>query len=77
MTLYELCDNITIQGNIELKVFDQEGNELDSYFFRDEYEFNITYTEHTELEDLPVSYMYTQKSYDGTAWFVIEVTRED
>jgi hypothetical protein len=77
MTLYELCDNITIQGNIELKVFDSEGTEFDSHFFREEYEFHITYTAYTELEDLQVSYMYTTKSYDGTVWLVIEVTKEE
>ena len=77
MTLYELCDNITLQGNIEIKVFDPEGTELESHFFRDEYDFNVSYTEHSELDELPVSYIYPNKSYDGTVWLVIEVTKED
>lgn len=77
MTLYELCDNITIQGNIELKVFDRDGTELDTHFFPDEYSFHITYTALTELEELPVSYIYPSKSYDGKVWLTIEVTTED
>ena len=76
MTLYDLCNNITLQGNIELKVFDPEGTVLDSHFFRDEYEFHIAYTAYTELEDLEVSYIYPSKSCDGTVWLIIEVTQE-
>lgn len=77
MTLYELCDNINIQGNIEIKVFDSKCTELTSHFFREEFDFHITYTDLTELEDLLVSYIYTSKGYDGTTWLVIEVTKED
>ncbi len=77
MTLYELCNNITLQGNIEIKVFAPNGDEDESFFYRDEYDFNIAYTDHPELEDTTVSYMYPSKSYDGTVWFIIEVTKED
>ena len=77
MTLYDLCNSLTIQGNIELKVFDPDGTELNSYCFRDEYEFQIAYTAFPELEDLEVSYIYPSKSYDGTIWLTIEVTQED
>lgn len=77
MTLYELCEEITLQGNIELKVFDQQGTEINSHFFHDESDFHITYTEHIELEDLPVSFIYPTKGYNGSVWLVIEVTAED
>lgn len=77
MTLYELCEEITIQGNIEIKVFDTAGNEVENHFFREEYDFHIAYTEHAELEDLQVSFMYAQKGIGGIVWFVIEVTQED
>ena len=77
MTLYELCEEITLQGNIELKVFDQEGNEKTAHFFHDETDFHIAYTEHTDLEDLPVSFIYPTKGYNGSVWLVVEVTEED
>ena len=77
MTLYELCDYITLQGNIELKVFASNGDEKMSYYYHDESDFHIRYTDQTDLEDTVVSYMYASKSCTGTAWFVIEVTKED
>lgn len=77
MTLYELCEEITLQGNIELKIFNQEGNEINSNFFHDETDFHISYTEHTNLEELPVSFIYPTKGYNGAVWLVIEVVKED
>lgn len=76
MTLYELCNNITLQGNIEIKLFDSQGNELESILFPDEWDFNITYT-HPELEDLEISYIYTTRGLNGSHWMTIEIIKED
>lgn len=76
MTLYDLCNNISLQGNIEVKVFDLAGNELETHLFMDEWQFQITYT-HPELEDLYVSYIYATRGRNGTIWTTIEITKED
>ena len=60
-----------------MKVFDIEGNELETHFFPNEYEFHIKYTDLTELEDLEISYIYPSKSYGGKVWLTIEVIKED
>lgn len=77
MTLYELCDCITIQGNIILKVFDEHGDEIENHYYREQYEFNIAYTDQPDLDEAHVTYMYSVKSYDGISWLVIELTREE
>ena len=73
MKLYELCSAIIIQGNIELAVFDEEGNEKERRFYRDQFDFDTNCTDAFELEDLEVTYIYPAKAYDGTQWLVIEV----
>lgn len=76
MTLYELCNNITLQGNIEIKLFAPDGTELESLLFPDEWDFNITYYR-PELEDLEVSYIYPTRGHNGTNWLTIEIIKED
>jgi hypothetical protein len=73
MKLYELCSAIIIQGNIEIKVFTEDGNEKESRYYRDEMDFDTNCTDAYELEDLEVTYIYPSKAYDGTQWVVIEV----
>lgn len=77
MTLYELTQSMTIQGNIEIKVFDADGRETDARFFPDEYDFDTTTHDADDIEDLRVTYMYTTKSYDGTPWLTIELTEDE
>lgn len=76
MTLYDMANSMTIQGNIEVKVFDFEG-ELESRFFRDQDDFVPHWTDCEDIEDLTVTYMYAHKSYDGSVWLTIELTKED
>lgn len=73
MTLYDLSTSILIQGNVAIKVFDESGNEYDSRFYPEQFDFDTNCCDAYELEDLEVTYMYPTKSYDGTPWLVIEV----
>lgn len=77
MTLYDLSNALTLQGNIEIKVFDEAGNEKETRCFRDVEDFNCTCTDTNDLEDLEVTYMYATKSADGTEWMVIELKEEE
>ena len=76
MTLYELCENIELQGNIEVKVFATDGTETQTYLFPDEWGFHITFT-NPEIEDYEVGYIYTSTGRNKTHWLTIEVTKED
>lgn len=75
MNFYEFTTTFTLQGNIEIKVFDAEGNELESRCFQDLSDFDCTCTDTNDLEDCEVTYMYATKSADGEAWMVIEVAK--
>lgn len=73
MTFYELTTTITLQGNIEVKIFNNQGDEIENRFFRDLDDFNINCTDTDDLEDCEVTYIYCTKSADGTPWLTIEV----
>ena len=77
MTLYELSQSFNLQGNIEIKVFDSEGNEKETRCFEGVDSFCCTCTDTNDLEDLEVTYMYATKSPDGEAWMVIEVSETE
>ena len=74
MTLYDLTNETTLQGDVCIKVFDQDGNEKESRFFRDQCEFICYCNDVDDLENLEVSFIYPHKSPDGAAWLVIELT---
>jgi hypothetical protein len=76
MTLYELTQSIIIQGNIEIKIFGAYDRELDTRFYPDEYDFDTTTHDASDIEDFEVTYMYTTKSCDGTPWLTIEIRDE-
>lgn len=76
MTLYDLSCACTLQGNIEIKVFNQAGEELESRCAREQVSFECVFTNTDDLEDCEVSYMYATKSADGTEWLVIELVQE-
>lgn len=75
MTLYELMNGLTLQGNIEIKVFDEADNEKETRCFRDMGDLIGAPTD--DLEDLEVTYMYATKGPDGTEWMVIELKEEE
>ena len=76
MTLYELTDNITLQGNIEIVVFDSNGNEKETRFFPDVDSLDVYCYDISDLDELEVTYMYAKKEL-GIHKMVIEVTEED
>lgn len=73
MTLYELVNSTTIQGNIEIRVFDQDNTEIESRVFRDQDDFNPKYRDCDDIEDCDILFIYCHKSPDGTPWLTIEV----
>lgn len=73
MTFYELTTSITLQGNIEVKIFNSMGDEIESRCFRDLDDFSISCTDTEDLEDCEVTYVYSSKSCDGTPWLTVEV----
>jgi hypothetical protein len=73
MKLYELCSQIIIQGNIELIVFDEDGNETDRRYYHDQDDFDTNCTDAYDLEDLEVTYIYPTKAPGGSVWLNIEV----
>lgn len=77
MTLYELTDNITLQGNIEIKIFNEQGNEEETRCYRDNDGFHCTCDDADDIEDLEVTYIYSTTNYGTGAWTVIEVIREE
>ena len=75
MSLYELSDSLTLQGNIEIKVFDDIGTETESRKFQDMDGFS-SFMDAPDLEHYRVSYMYATKRANGEAWLVIEVAKD-
>ena len=75
MTLYNLVNSMTIQGNIEIAKFDPSGNELDRELFPDVDDLSTIYLE--DYEDLEVTFMFTNSTSTGRAWLTIEVQTEE
>ena len=79
MTLYELADNVTIQGNIEIIKFE---NDLvaNIWSISETTDLRIDFyslEDFEGVEDLEVTYIYNSKNEDGTSWVVIEVAAEE
>jgi hypothetical protein len=73
MRLCELCSAIIIQGNVAIKIFDEEGNELDERLFRNQDNFDTNLALASDLEYLEVIYIYPMDLYQGQQWLVIEL----
>ncbi len=62
MTLYDMVNNVTVQGTVEVRLYDTHCEELGSKFFEDSGDL---YTEEMsnleEWEDYEVKYIYTVK----------------
>lgn len=78
MKLYELTltYDVTLQGNIEIKVFDTDHNELESRFFLNNDGLSCSCDGLTDIEDSEIWYIYAERGHDGTPWLVVEVIRE-
>ena len=75
MTLYELSDSLTLQSNIEIKVFDEDGTGVECRQFQDMDGFH-TLMYAPDLEHYDVTYMYATVDATGTTWLVIEITED-
>ena len=73
MKLNEVAQAITLQGNIEIKIFDDQGNEKESRLFQDLDNFDCASAHCTDLEGFEVTHMYATKNIFGTHRMVIEV----
>ena len=73
MTLYELTNSMTLQGNICITVFSSDGNEKEQRHFRDQDDFSTFMNDAEDLDDLEVTYIYATRAYCETAWLNIEV----
>jgi hypothetical protein len=62
-----------IQGNIELIVFDEHGNETERRWFYDQTDFDTNCNDASDLDDLEVTYIYPTKAPGGSVWLNIEV----
>ena len=73
MTLYDLTNSMTLQGNICITVFDPDGREKERRYFRDQDDFTTYHVDADDLDDLEVSYIYPAHSYPERAWLHIDL----
>lgn len=72
MTLYELTNSMTIQGNICIKIFDLDGREHERRIFKDRDDFTTYHAGADDLDDLEIIYMYAGREHCET-WLNIEL----
>ena len=72
MTLYELTNSMTIQGNICIKIFDLDGREHERRIFKDQDDFTTYHVNADDLDNLEITYMYAYRDY-CEAWLTIEL----
>lgn len=71
MKFYDLCSDVTLQGNIEIDIY-EDGKEVGNRYFRDETGFDSYSNDCEDLDDYEVFYMYC----DSNGWLVIEVHKD-
>ena len=76
MTLYELVENITICGNINIVVFDEAGEREKEIHLAAVDCLDCYCNDLEEVEDLEVTYIYHERGPAGMAWVVIELQKE-
>lgn len=72
ITLYELVNNITIQGNVSVVPFNKDGDEIGRIYV-DHTDDLANYDKFDEYEDWPVTFIYA----DRLGRLVIEVQEEE
>ena len=77
MTFYELTNSMTIQGNIEIALFDESYNELDREYFPNEDDFYSHSFCDGEYDDCEVRFMFPQQTSNGISYLVIELVKEE
>lgn len=77
MTLYELTNSMTIQGNICVTIYDANGKETDRRFYYDLSDFVTYHEDADDLDDFVVTYIYADRAIDGGAWLNIELQENE
>ena len=73
MTLYDLMSTITLQGNIEVRVMDGNGNEVDKESFHGTSDLECSgLTRLERMEDFNVEYMFVLGNI-----MIIELKQDD
>ena len=73
MTLYEFSNVTMLQGNIEIKICDMDGNARESRSFKEQQNFNCFYNNCNDIKYYKVCFVYSNQSADGTPWVTIEL----
>lgn len=77
MTFYELTNSMTIQGNIEIALFNEKWDELEREYFPNEDDFYSNSFCDGEYDDCEVRFMYAQQTDNGIGYLVIELVKEE
>lgn len=75
MKLYELTDLVTLQGDIMLKVFDQNGEDIDHDYYNSADHFTAYHNDGI-FENAEVLYIYPENRGGDAVRLVIEVQVE-
>lgn len=74
MTLYDLTQSLTLQGNISV-IVTEDGRETETRNFHDMTDFVCGLTDCDDIEDYEVTYIYPTHDF-GVTWLNIEVEKE-
>ena len=78
MALYELCHNITIQGNVRISIFDEDGEE-EKVFYIDQvvddllWDFSCEQDFEEEMVEYEVTYLFV----GGDGYLHIELQKKE
>lgn len=76
MTFYELTNSMTIQGNIEVVIYNGFWDEISRSRFALEDVFYSSRMEE-DCDNLEVHFLYSTKKDDGEPWLVIELVKDE
>lgn len=71
MTIRDLAENMTMQGNFEIRSYDDSGDETKNirlYYCED---LRLEFPQLDGMEDFEITYMYSLGAHDNS-WIVIE-----
>ena len=74
MTLHDLTSSATLQGNININIW-EDGDEVESRYFKDQIDFDCYCNDCDDVEDCEITHMYSENC-NGVAWMVIDVSRD-
>ena len=74
MTLYDLVNSMTIQGNIEIRVFNEDGDETTYRTFCNVDDLSVCDLD--AVENMRVTYMYSIGNSRGNSSLIIELQED-